>query len=198
MNHPSHQALLEWEDAPEKDSALGSHLAQCASCSEELGGLRRRRALLQGLPSLSAPGGTWKKLERRASSSLKRRRSFKSAALAAAACALAVAGWAALARRAPPATLASIDDAASIAPLVQRSQALEEELGGLPEPPVVEVEDADARAEFEDGISWVDRCLAELDPAAPAGERAALWKTRINLLQSLLDLRRPPAVLVSL
>jgi len=155
--------------------------------------LERRREALKALPAPSAPADGWTRLQR-ALRRERRSRWLGRASLMAAAAALA---WIVLepsvgvtTRRAP--------QNSNLAALMAGSKALEDELGSMPEPEVVNVEDADARAELEDEVAWVDACLHDLGSAAPEAERAALWKIRISLQKSLLKARRPDSALVSL
>jgi hypothetical protein len=198
MSHPTLEDLLDNEDSHWPDASLLSHVNGCERCTGELEALRRRRARLMGLPALSAPAASWSRLEMERARQAKRRWALRSTLVALAASVAVFALWSVWAVRKEPVRPVPGAQSPSIAGLIQRSQALEEELKALPEPSVVEVGDADAQAEMEDGICWVDRYLQELDAQATPDERAALWRTRINLLQSLLELRRPPAVLVSL
>jgi hypothetical protein len=184
MNHPTLEALIEGEDAG--SGALDTHLASCPTCSEELRALRQRRASLQALP---APVRRARPMPRRNL----RRRVVASAGLALAATLAAFILW--------PRTIAvprPKEPPVYLLGLINRSQDLESDLRGIPEPSVVDVGDADARAEVEDEIAWVDQCIAELSPSASDDERASLWKTRIGLLESLIKLRRSPPVLVRL
>jgi hypothetical protein len=184
MNHPTLEALLEAEDT--RSGALDAHLASCSVCTEELRALRQRRASLQALP---APVRRARPMPRRAF----RRRVAASVGLALAAALAAFVLW--------PRTLVVSkpkQPPAYLLWLIDRSQELESDLRGIPEPSVVDVGDADARAEVEDEIAWVDQCIAELSPSASDDERASLWKTRIGLLESLIKLRRSPPVLVRL
>jgi hypothetical protein len=184
MNHPTLAELIAAEDAG--SGALEAHLTSCPSCAEELGALRLRRASLKALP---APGRRVRVAPRPAL----RRRVAAGMGVALAAALAAFFAWPTVSPpprpREAPAYLVS---------LIDHSQELEGDLRGIPEPSVVDVGDADARAEVEDEIAWVDQCLAELSPSASDDERASLWKTRIGLLESLIKLRRSPPVLVRL
>jgi hypothetical protein len=193
VTHPSLEALIEVEDAPGA-ADVQLHIAQCAECAQEISALRLRRAALKALPRLQRDGARSAPASRAARDGRKRRIAVRASLLATAAALALVALWPTL--RAPPGSRHT--GAEAVAALISRSQALEADLRALPDPTVVEVEDADARAEVEDEIAWVDQCLAELSASAPDDEREALWKTRIGLLESLIKLRRPPPVLVRL
>jgi hypothetical protein len=184
MNHPTLEELMEAEDAGA--GALDAHLASCPACAEELRALRRRRASLKALPMPVRPARV---VPRRAL----RRRAVVGAGLALAASLAAFLVWPTVT---PPPRPKQTP--AYLSALINRSQELEGDLRGIAEPSVVDVGDADARAEVEDEIAWVDQCIAELSPSASDDERASLWKTRIGLLESLIKLRRSPPVLVRL
>jgi hypothetical protein len=184
MNHPTLEELIEADDAG--GGALDAHLGSCSACAEELSALRRRRASLQALP---APVRRARVVSRRAL----RRRVAVGAGVALAASLAAFLLWPSVT---PPPT--PRETPAYLLSLVSRSQELETDLRGIAEPSVVDVGDADARAEVEDEIAWVDQCITELSPSASDDERASLWKTRIGLLESLIKLRRSPPVLVRL
>jgi hypothetical protein len=191
VTHPSLEVLLQNDDGV-ADAAVTEHLEACPACARERAALRLRRECLKALPPLQPPGRAWTNLQASLSRPRRRERVARGVLVAAAAAVAAVALWhpAREARVAVP--------QGAFSEWIERSQALESELVTLEEPSVVEVQDADARAELEDEIAWVDQCIAELDPAAPNEERATLWRTRVSLLESLLQLRRPPPALVSL
>jgi hypothetical protein len=191
MTHPSLEELLEQDDGI-AGAGVAEHLAACPDCSRERAALRLRRERLRALPPLPPPGRAWPNLQTALARPRRRERVARLALVAAAAAVAALALWhpgrAAHGRAAEGA----------LAGWIERSQRLEGELLTLEEPSVVEVQDADARAELEDEIAWVDQCIGELDPAAADEERATLWRTRVSLLESLLQLRRPPPAVVSL
>jgi len=186
VNHPSLEALLAGSEP------VRAHAAGCPACAAELAAAERRRSALRALPPLPPPASGWSNLQSTLRRTRRRQVAVRSSLLALAAALGAVVLWPLL-HRAPPAPAQP-----SLSALIARSQALEAELAGLPEPSVVEVVDADTRAEVEDEIEWVDRGLNGLPPDADPSERAGLWKTRIELLEALLEVRRPPAVVVSL
>ncbi len=57
-------AYLDRELTPEEEAAVRRHLADCASCREELSRLERMRRLLAGLPERPLPESFWPDLQR--------------------------------------------------------------------------------------------------------------------------------------
>jgi hypothetical protein len=192
VSHPSLELMITAMDGAD-DLAVLEHLDHCGVCAAEWRALQARRAALRALPVRAPPAGTWTRLEAQLGRRRRHRHVARAGLMALAAALAAVVAWPGSRPAAPHAA-----PEYSLSAWVARSQQLETELKRLEEPAVVEVEAADARAEIEDEIAWVDQCLAEMDSSAPQGERAALWRTRVTLLESLLKVRRPSPALVSL
>ncbi len=193
MRHLSISELLALEGGEEL-TPQREHLASCSSCILERQRLRARRDRLRSLPVLHPRADRWGRVRAAALASRRRRRTALLTA-AMAACILLVALLSISTRRLP-ATFERLDETAV---LVTRSQALEERLRAVPEPEMLDVGSADAIVELEDEIAFIDQCIADLGESRSSRDALpVLWQARIELLETLLNLRSPALALVSL
>jgi hypothetical protein len=200
--HARLDELLNLRDGAPVDAALHAHVRDCADCSARLAATVELRERLRALPparALRADG--WAALEARLDAvHARRRRLARLAPLAAAASIAALALFAGL--RWPERDTPTVDAAASaarepgpsqaaaLAELQARSQALEAVLAALPSRPSI------GRAattlpidSLEAQVQWLDHelTLADADGRSPQAEQ--LWRDRVEVMSSLVQLR---------
>jgi len=207
--HASIEQLLTLRDASAQasatDQAITRHVAECASCGAELTRLQALREKLRGLPVQSPQGDPWPHIVARAGATAESaagRRGFPSPAwpLALAAsvlvAVLAAVLWPASQPKAPVAV--ELDQPATrtaTRELVAESQRLEQLLRSVShQPRVVNVGTADTIAQLEDRIALLDYGLSlgagtQLDP----NDAEALWRQRVELMNSLVQVRAAQA-----
>ena len=205
--HATTEQLLGLRDGEPVPTAVHDHVGGCDRCRRELVRLARVRDELRALPALEPGRSLWESV---AVGSLERpagpRFSWASAAGIAASFIIALA----LLTRfgpdrdplAPPAATASnssaaavsevvpSDDASTVADLQLRSQQLERLRRAMPERPrVVRASTAGTIAALQDQIAFVDMRLNAADELElTTRQREALWRERVNLMQSLVQL----------
>ncbi len=201
--HASTEQLLSLRDARGgggADGFAGQHVQACADCREQLASLRLRREALRALPALLPQSDPWQAIEARATAAAvpaERSRSpalWWSMGLAASVFLAALLSmlWPAVQPDGPaqlaleqPATRPATRD------LVAESQRLEQLLRAVShQPRVVNAGTADTIAQLEDRIALLDYGLSvsggvQLTPA----DANALWRQRIDLMNSLVQVR---------
>jgi len=200
--HASLDQLLNLRDGAPVTGGVREHVRDCCHCSTRLAEATRVRERLRALPMAPEPDDdAWASVEMRVSDVQRRRRRIaRLAPLAAAASVAALAVFAALrwtetvtSAREATATLAP--DAAltrdgELADLQARSQALEALLAALPARPAVERAATSVPIEsLEAQVQWLDHQLtvADADGRVPQAQR--LWRDRVEVMNSLVQLR---------
>jgi hypothetical protein len=202
--HAHLHELLSLRDGEPVASETAGHVDVCALCAERLASLQSIRQRLRALPDVVASGREgWSEVERRVAARAEAPRRRIRIGLAAAAASVASLGLLAglrLQDRAPDASTAFADLGAevaadapqvSIADLQRQSLQLEALLASLPERPAVEQAGTALPIEtLEAQVQWVDHRLSEFE-AAPtsASETERLWRDRIEIMNSLVQLR---------
>ncbi len=200
MGHATIEELLNLRDAASVAAATETHVADCAPCRTELARLHALRAGLRALPALPPAPETWARVMARVEPPvmLVARRSRMQVAAAGLAASLAIAvALGAVMLRAPlvqPAagTLATATRTdPTLEDLRGRSQRLEAVLAAIQsQPRVTSARSAGAIAELEDGIALVDYQLSQVDTAdLDDVTRRALWRKRVELMESLVTVR---------
>jgi hypothetical protein len=203
MHAHLHELLSLRDGEPVAREAAG-HVEGCAHCTQRLADLHAVRQRLRALPDVVASGRDgWAQVERRiAARADAPRRRVRIGLLAAAAsvASLGVLAGLRLQDRAPVGSGAFADlDArvtaaapqVSIAELQRQSLQLETLLASLPERPAVERAATALPIEtLEAQVQWVDHRLSEFEATSSSeAEAERLWRDRIEIMNSLLQLR---------
>ncbi len=200
--HARIDELLNLRDGGPVDAALHAHLRDCSDCTARLAATVEMRERLRALPpaqALRADG--WAALQARLDARhARRRRLARLAPVAAAASLAALALFAGLrwlerdtftAAEAPTAARApGPSQAAKLAELQARSQALEAVLAALPSRPSIGRAATTLPIEsLEAQVQWLDHklTLADADGRTPQAEQ--LWRDRVEVMSSLVQLR---------
>lgn len=191
--------LLSLRDGGCVDPAVRAHVAHCAECSATLAATSALAERLRTLPQVPAAGPqAWPQLERRLESrgdALRRRVRLAPWAAAASVAALALFASLRTTDRPPlpevgssPAQAGATGDA--VAALQARSQALEAVLASLPARPAVERAGTSLPIEtLEAQVQWLDHQITSTGANYPAPEEERLWRDRVEILNSLVQLR---------
>lgn len=200
--HASIEQLLNLRDEMPVVAGIREHVRDCPRCSARLAEATRMRERLRALPVAPEPDNdAWASIEARvAKVHLRRRRIERLAPLAAAASVAALAMFAAL-RWTGPGTSAR-EAAATVAPaaalthdeeladLQARSQALEAVLAALPARPTVERAATSVPIEsLEAQVQWLDHQLTVADADGRFPRAQQLWRDRVEVMNSLVQLR---------
>ena len=184
---------LSLRDGEPVDGRVAAHVAGCDDCAAALSGASRLRDRLRALPPAVADDGRgWVDVQARLAArerGLRRRATVASLAAAASVATLAL--LAALRfQESPTAPAAPAAATAAVAELRTRSQALEAMLAALPERPAV------ARAatavpidNLESQVQWLDHQLSTSAEAMPPTQAERLWRDRVEVMNSLVQLR---------
>jgi hypothetical protein len=210
--HARIDQLLSLCDGDPVEAGIRLHVDDCADCSRALADLELTRRRLNALPTLpAADAEAWQKLRARLSPTETGRAPTRwrwGIATAATAAVLAVLVALRLQGGAGT-TLVSVADVAAptrdsaqhaIAELRQRSRELEEVLAALPARPAVErAATALPIDALQSQVLWVDHRLSEssVDDATPA-DTEKLWRERVEIMSSLVQLRYVEAQRVAL
>jgi len=191
--HARLDQLLSLRDGEPVDGRVAAHVAGCDDCAAALSGASRLRDRLRALPPAVADDGRgWVDVQARLAArkrGLRRRATVASLAAAASVATLAL--LAALRfQESPTAPAAPAAATAAVAELRIRSQALEAMLAALPERPAV------ARAatavpidNLESQVQWLDHQLSTSAEAMPPTQAERLWRDRVEVMNSLVQLR---------
>jgi hypothetical protein len=202
--HAHLHELLSLRDGEPVTREAAGHVEGCALCTQRLANLHAVRQRLRALPETIASGRDgWVEVERRIVARTEaphRRIRIGLLAAAASVASLAVLAGLRLQDRAPEepeafadlgAEVAAAAPQLSIADLQRQSLQLEALLASLPERPAVERAATALPIEtLEAQVQWVDHRLSEFE-AAPtsAAEAERLWRDRIEIMNSLVQLR---------
>lgn len=199
--HATTEQLLSLRDGEPVVAGVQSHLGDCDRCRRELARLSRVRDALRRLPPVGPPGDLWQTV---AIHSLERptgpRFPWPHGIAIAASFVFALVVVARFGQDRDPAADAGAP-AASVAEVVpgptglslgelqRRSRGLEALRRAMPpRPEVVRAGTAGTIADLEDRIAWVDlRLNAARDLGLSPAQREALWRERVNLMQSLVQ-----------
>ncbi len=205
--HARLDELLSLRDGAPVDARVQAHVQECAACAAELDRAEALRAQLEALPPAPAPAvDGWPAVQARlAASKARGRRLGRVAPYAAAASVAALATFAALrmteappsvAQRAEP--LITLDDE-SLDAVRSRSRELEALLAALPERPAVERAGTSVPIDsLEAQVQWLDHQLSVAGAEGRATDAEALWRDRVEVLNSLVQLRYVEAQQVNL
>lgn len=191
--HARLDQLLSLRDGEPVDSRVASHVADCADCAAALAGASTLRDRLRALPpAADEPGDGWAAVQSRLAArerGLRRRSHLTSLAAAASVATLAL--LAALRFQETPIRPAAPAQAATtVAELRARSQALEAMLAALPERPAVARGGTAVPIDtLESQVQWLDHQLSTAADAMPAPQAEQLWRDRVEVMNSLVQLR---------
>jgi hypothetical protein len=190
--HARLDQLLSLRDGEPVDSRVAAHVAGCADCAAALAGASNMRDRLSALPPAATDDGGWAAVQARLAArerSLRRRATFTSFAAAASIATLAL--LAALRFQESPAPQAApAPSTTTVAELRARSQALEAMLAALPERPAVAREATAVPIDtLESQVQWLDHQLSTAADAMPAPQAEQLWRDRVEVMSSLVQLR---------
>lgn len=193
--HPSIEALLEVRDG-EASPFVTAHVDSCASCAAEVERLREVAAALRGLPDLEPRRDGWREvrevLEHEERAWIPKAVAGTLVALAASLIILIVLpregqepgraeGRGEGVREEAPITDEEIAD------LVRQSQRLEDLFRAAGERGrVVDGWSASRVADIQDRVAFID---AQLASGVPASRRRLLWRTRVGLMNELVQAR---------
>jgi hypothetical protein len=191
--------LLSLRDGERVDPAIQAHVARCAECSAALAATSDLADRLRTLPQAPAAGpGAWSLLERRiASRDGRLRRRDRLAPWAAAASVAALALFASLrtSERPPspeidPSRVATEPAGDAVTALQARSQVLEAVLAALPARPAVERAGTSLPIEtLEAQVQWLDHQITATGATYAPSDEERLWRDRVEILNSLVQLR---------
>jgi hypothetical protein len=199
--HARPDELLSLRDGEPVDARAAAHVRGCEACRAEIARLVAMRERLRSLPAAAGPAGdSWVVVRERLAARSSARRGDGhalgpyAAAASVAALALCAVIWSAgrPGSGAPPAAALSEVPAegAALAELQARSRALEALLAELPDRPAV------ARAgttvpidALEAQVQWLDHQLSAPRDGVDAPLARELWRDRVELMDSLVQLR---------
>lgn len=190
--HARFDQLLSLRDGEPVDSRVATHVADCAECAEALAVASTLRDRLRALPAAAMDGGGWVAVQARLAArerGLRRRAAVASLATAASVATLAL--LAALRfQDSPTQSSAPAPVSATVDELRARSQALEAMLAALPERPAVAREATAVPIDtLESQVQWLDHQLSVAADAMPAPQAEQLWRDRVEVMNSLVQLR---------
>lgn len=199
--HADIATLLDLRDGGPAAAEAAAHVEACAICRTELARLRALRDGLRALPPVPPGPELWPRVvvaveppvvvvvARRTRLRLAVAGIAASAAIAASVALVLLDGGPGAGPVAVPAALASAEP--TMGDLRLRSQRLEAVLAALESTPrVTSARSAGAIAELEDGIALLDYQLGQVETsAADDALQRALWKKRVELMESLVTVR---------
>jgi hypothetical protein len=196
--HARLDELLSLRDGSPLDARVRVHVGGCAACAAELARTESLRARLRALPPAPEPATDgWSTVQARlAGARVRRRLAARVAPFAAAASVATLAVFATLrwsgapapepAQPAPPVVL----DTGSLEELRSQSQELEALLAALPQRPAVARAGTSVPIEtLEAEVQWLDHRLSLADASGQSHEAEQLWRDRVEVMSSLVQLR---------
>lgn len=200
-DHLTMELLLAVRDGDRSEpgyAAAHRHIAECATCRDELDRLHQRTALLRALPSMTPAGDRFPVVRQRLAEAQQHRWQRRAALVglaAAATLAIAVVGHD-LAR---PDALAASEQ---LQTAMSRSELLERTLNAWqPATRAIDTRAAQVIIELEDRIADVDGRLArtsELAQDQRLAQQVKLWQERVGLMSALVDVHLTKATNVDL
>jgi anti-sigma factor RsiW len=191
--HARPDELLSLRDGEPVEARVAAHVAACTECNASLASAVALRERLRGLPVVPADAGTaWASVQDRLGRRDRRRRWRATSAPVAAAASVAALGLFATLRVLEPSASADrhLQEPAAVADLRARSQALEAVLAALPERPAVVRADTSLPIDsLESQVQWLDHQLSFAGSQLPAPQAEALWRNRVEVMNSLVQLR---------
>ncbi len=213
--HANIEQLLDLRDAQSQDGHAGdpglrAHLDSCGACKAELSRLVALRETMRSLPEIEPPDGRWRNIVQPSAESGWSWRQPLAWGIAAS---LLVMVWLAgnLSGRdsidnrvvaptgdvAPPYLAVNQDDDVDV--LIDRSRRLGMLLQSLPgRPEVVRAGTDNTIASLENSLALVNYTLNQPDTALTSGEARDLWRSKVNLMDSLVKVRYTEASFASL
>ena len=213
--HASIEQLLELRDAQGQDGHTGdpelrAHVDGCGACRAELSRLDNLREAMRSLPEIEPPAGRWQAIAQAPSKSASSWRQPLAWGIAAS---LLVVVWlvgnlsgrdaienrvAAPTGDVAPASVAVKRDN-DLDALIDRSRRLGMLLQSLPgRPEVVRAGTDNTIASLENSLALVNYTLSQPDTALASGEARELWRSKVNLMDSLVKVRYTEASFASL
>jgi hypothetical protein len=199
--HARIDQLLNLRDEAPVAADIRAHVRDCAECAGQLAASRQIRDRLRALPVAPAPDAeAWTQVEARvADVHRRRRRVARLVPLAAAASVVALAVFSGMrwmearegaAETSVAVAAAGVSRAGELAELQARSQALEEVLAALPARPAVERAATSVPIDsLEAQVQWLDHQLTLADADGGAPQEQQLWRDRVEVMNSLVQLR---------
>jgi|OpeIllAssembly_1097287.scaffolds.fasta_scaffold70854_3 hypothetical protein len=205
--HARLDELLSLRDGAPVDARVRGHVGECAECAAELERAESLQEQLRALPAAPEPASDgWPEIQARLADSPGRGRlAARVAPFAAAASVVALALFAALRwsespspAKSPPQPLIVLDSE-SLDDLRTRSRELEALLAALPERPAVARAGTSVPIEsLEAQVQWLDHQLSLAGAEGRAPEAEQLWRDRVEVMNSLVQLRYVEAQQVNL
>jgi hypothetical protein len=191
--HARLDQLLSLRDGEPVDAAIAAHVARCPDCGAALAGSAALRDRLRALPAAAADDGAgWAAVQARLAArehGPRRRAAVRAIAAAASVAALGLFATLRLHEPVPPSSEAAPLPPA-VAELRARSQALEALLAALPERPAVAREATAVPIDtLESEVQWLDHQLSVAAAGMPAPQAEQLWRDRVEVMSSLVQLR---------
>ena len=203
--------LLSLRDGDAVDLAVRSHAESCSECAGSRVALETMRRRLAALPPVDAPPDGWTRLRARIEAAQRPagpRRGSGVAAIAASCAMLALVAGVLLRETGPgapelvaaPESVVPPPNLASIEELRDRSRLLEEVLAALPARPAVERAGTAVPIDtLQAQVQWVDHQLSVSGAEqAPPDLRERLWRERVEIMNTLLQLRYVEAQRIAL
>jgi hypothetical protein len=202
--HARLDELLSLRDGAPVDARVRAHVGECTACAAGLARTESLRERLRALPPVRDPAPCgWAEVQSRlVAARAKRRLAARIAPFAAAASVVALAVFAALRwTEAPTPTRPEplvVLDTGSVDELRSRSRELEAMLAALPERPAVARAGTTVPIEsLEAEVQWLDHRLSLADASGQTRETEQLWRDRVEVMSSLVQLRYVEAQQVS-
>ncbi len=199
--HARLDQLLSLRDGAPVAAEVREHVRDCAECAEQIAATMQLRDRLRALPVAPEPAAdAWSRLDARVKDVRRRReRIARLAPLAAVASVAALAVFAGLrwmeagegAKESGVAVAtAGAPRDGELAALQARSQVLEEVLAALPARPAVERAATSVPIDsLEAQVQWLDHQLTLADADGRASQEQRLWRDRVEVMNSLVQLR---------
>ncbi len=207
--HASIEQLLDLRDAQSQDDRAGdpelaAHVDSCGACRAELSRLVNLRETMRSLAEIEPPAGRWQNIVQ---APAKSGSSWRQPLVWGMAASLLVMVWVAgnlsgrdsiESRVAGPAALA-VNGYDDVDALIDRSRRLGMLLQSLPgRPEVVRAGTDNTIASLENSLALVNYTLNQPDTELTSGEARELWQYKVNLMDSLVNVRYTEASFASL
>lgn len=191
--HASIDQLLSLRDGGPTAAAVAQHVQQCPDCTAEIARLREVRAGLQRLPAATAPD-VWEAVEHQLQGHSNGPRWWSVAAVIGL-LAVAIFAWQQTGRERAPGgvAVAAAQDVQADVPLpelVARSRQLEQLLRVIDQrsPQRMSADTANTIAGLQERIALIDYGLSN-DASLPPHASTGLWQQRVNLMNTLVQVR---------